>query len=238
LTVTLADGRKEATLLGSDAASNLAVLRVDAELAPLPHADTSTLRPGELVLALARGSRGSHARLGMLARVGGEWRLGGGQRVERYLESDIPPAPGLSGSALVGARGDLIGVNLAGLVRGSLVALPASSVQPIVEAIAAHGRVRRAKLGVAVERVELPRALSARLGRAHGLVVLSVLEGGPAERSGVLLGDVLLELAGQAVESVQDLQSVLAASPGGTELALALWRAGTERTLTVVPEAR
>jgi S1-C subfamily serine protease len=129
-------------------------------------------------------------------------------------------------------------VNLAGLVRGSLVALPAASVQPIVEAIAAHGRVRRAKLGVAVERVELPRALAERLGRRHGLVVLSALPGGPAERAGVLLGDVLLALADRAVESVQDLQGVLAAGAPGAELTLALLRAGAEQALTVVPEAR
>jgi serine protease DegQ len=237
-TVTSSGERKEATLVGMDAASNLAVLRVDAELAPLPHADLGGLRAGELAVALARGSRGTRARLGMVARVGGEWRLGGGLRVDRYIESDIAPAPGLSGSVLVGAQGALIGVNLAGLVRGSLVTLPAGSVGAIVDAIVSHGRVRRARLGVALERVELPRALAERLGRRHGVVVLSVLEGGPAERAGVLLGDVILAVGAEPVESVDALQGVLGEQVIGQELSVALLRAGAERTLGVTPEAR
>jgi S1-C subfamily serine protease len=238
LTATFSDGQKEAILLGADAASNLAVLRVEAELSPLAHADSSALRPGELALALSRGARGTRARLGMIARVGGEWRLAGGLRVERYVESDIPPAPGLSGSVLVGAQGALIGINLAGIVRGSLVTLPASSAKAIVDSIVAHGRVRRARLGVALERVELPRALAERLGRRYGLVVLSVLEGGPAERAGVLLGDVVLAVAGTAVESVDALQGVLGEQSIGQELSVDLLRAATQQTLGVTPEAR
>ena len=238
LEVGLAGGREEATLLGADPASNIAVLRVDAELSPLPRADTSRLRTGELAVALGRGTRGAFARLGMLARVGGEWRLAGGQRVERFIQTDIAPSSGLSGSALVSADGGLIGLNLAGLARGSLVTLPAATVDAVVSAIATHGRVRRARLGVGLERVELPRALGERLGRRSGLLVLSVLEGGPAERAGLLLGDVILALGGQAVERVQELQGLLGEGAVESELSVSLLRAGSELVVSVTPEAR
>lgn len=236
--ITLASGRHEATLVGADNSSNLAVLRIQSELSPLPQADVGRLRTGELALAVSRGTRGLKARLGVVGRLGGEWRLPGGLRVERYVESDIAPAPGLSGSALVSAGGELIGVNLAGLVRGSLVTLPAPAVQSIVDAIARHGRVRRARLGVALERVELPRSVADRHGQRHGLLVLSVLEGGPGERAGILQGDVIVALAGNSVERVEDLQTALGEAAIDVPAEVTLVRAGNELTLSATPEAR
>lgn len=236
--VTLASGRREATLVGADDSSNLAVLRVESELAPLPHADAARLRAGELALAVSRGSRGLKARLGVVARVGGQWRLPGGLLVERYVESDFSPAPGLSGSALVSAAGELVGVNVAGLVRGSLVTLPAATVHTIVGAIAEHGRVRRARLGAALERVELPRTLAGELGQRHGLLVLSVLEGGPAERAGLSLGDAIVALGGASVERVDELQALLTEQAIDVPVDVKLVRAGSVLTLGVTPEAR
>lgn len=236
--VTYAGGRTPATLVGADAASNLAVLRVEAELVPPVFADPARLRLGEVALLLSRGGRGARARFGVISRLGGEWKLGGGTRVARYVESDFAPEPGLSGSALVNAAGELIGVNAAGLVRGSLVALPADSVSQLVDAITRHGRVRRARLGVGLERVELPRAHQERLGRRRALVVLSVLEGSPADRGGLLLGDVILSVGGQAVERVDDLQSALGESAIDVALEVGILRAGVEQSVTLTPEAR
>jgi S1-C subfamily serine protease len=239
LEVVVGDGRVKATLLGADAASDLAVLRVEeTTLAPPATADPGALRLGELALALSRTARGLKVRLGVVSRLGGEWRLPGGQRVERFVESDIVPAPGHSGSVLVNADGALIGVNAAGFSRGSLVALPASAVAGIVDAIVQHGRVRRARLGVGLERVALPRVLAERRGQRRGLLVTSVLEGSPAERGGVVLGDLILGVEGRPTERVDDLMSVLGESAIGVPLAVDLVRAGTESKLTLSPEAR
>jgi S1-C subfamily serine protease len=236
--VGVGDERVKATLLGADAASDLAVLRVEATLAPPATADPSALRLGELALALSRSARGLKVRLGVVSRLGGEWRLPGGQRVERFVESDIAPAPGHSGSVLVDAGGALIGVNAAGFSRGSLVALPASTVGTVVDAIVQHGRVRRARLGVGLERVALPRALAERRGQRRGLLVTSVLEGSPAERGGVVLGDLILGVAGRPTERVDDLMSALGEGAIGVPLAVDLVRAGSESKLTLSPEAR
>lgn len=238
LEVGVGDERHKATFLGADPASDLAVLRVDAALAPVATADPSALRLGELVLALSRTGRGLKARLGVVSRLGGEWRLPGGQRVERFIESDVVPAPGHSGSVLVDASGALIGVNSAGFSRGSLVALPASAVGAVVDSIVQHGRVRRARLGVGLERVELPRALAERRGQRRGLLVTSVLEGSPAERGGVVLGDLILGVAGRQTERVDDLMSALGEGAIGVPLAVDLLRGGGESKLTLEPEAR
>jgi serine protease DegQ len=238
LEVTLADERRPATWIGADAASNLAVLRVEGELVTPPHGDPQSVRMGALAVALSRGARGARARLALVSRVGPEWRLAGGTRVERWIESDLPALSGLSGSALFGMQGELIGVNVAGLARGSLVTLPAASVAGITQAIAAHGRVRRARLGVGLERVELPRAHAERLGRRHGLIVLSVLESGPAERGGLLLGDVIVAVGGTPVERVEELQALLAEPAIGVEVPVTTLRAGNEQALQITPEAR
>jgi len=238
LEVTFGDERVPATLVGADPASDLAVLRVERELTPLPHADVGTLRAGELALAVSRGGRGLKARLGIVSRVGPGFRVGPGLEAERYIESDIAPAPGLAASALIDASGALIGLNATGVVRGALVALPSGVVARAVDAIVRHGHVRRAKIGVAVERVELPQAVAARRGKQRGLIVLGVAAGGPAERAGVLLGDVILTVGGQAVARADELSSLLDEGKIGVELGLEILRAGAELTLSVKPEAR
>jgi len=236
--VTTPNGRVPATFVGADPASGIAVLRVDAALTPFSPADSAALRVGELVLSLARTGRGLGARLGVVSRLGGEWRLPGGTRFERYVESDIAPAPGLAGSALVTVSGALVGLNATGLARGALVALPTASVGRIVDALVAHGQVRRARLGIALERVELPRAVAERLGRRRALVVTSVVEGSAAERGGLLLGDVLLAIGEKPTERVSDLQSALDESAIGVNVSVDILRAGREERLVLAPEAR
>lgn len=236
--VELGGERVAATLVGSDPSTDVAVFRVEKPLTPLPRADESALRPGHLVVAVAQGSRGVRAQMGIVSRVGGPWQLGGGARFERYIETDIPPSPALSGSALVDATGALLGMNAGGLVRGALVTLPVSALAPIVSAIVSHGRVRRAKLGVALQRVEVPAEVAARRGQPHGLIVLGVAPGGPAERAGVLVGDVLLAVGGTRVARVDELQAVLDESKIDAETSVELVRAGAETSLSLRPEAR
>jgi S1-C subfamily serine protease len=235
--VRLGDERVPATLVGTDPASDLAVLRLERALTPLPRANEDALRAGNLVVAVSQGTRGARARLGIVSRVGGPWRLGASLGVPRYIETDIAPTPGLRGSALIDASGALVGVNATGLVRGVLVTLPVSALAPVVAAIIAHGRVRRARLGVALQRVELPAAAAQQFGRRRGLIVLGLAAGGPAERAGVLIGDVVVAVAGTAVERVDELQAVLDDSKIEKDTSVEVLRAGASASVVVRPEA-
>jgi S1-C subfamily serine protease len=236
--IAAALGRVPATVLGVDPASDVAVLRAEGAFQPPAHSDPAKLRIGEVVVALSRPGRGLRARFGIVSRVGGPFRLAGGQEVERYLESDIVPGPGHSGSLLFDVSGGLVGHNNAGIARGALVALPRSAVARVVDSIVAHGRVRRARLGVGLERVELPRAVAERRGQSRGLLVISVLEGSPADRGGVVLGDVILTASGRATERVDELMNSLGEGAIDAPLPVDILRAGQEKTLELVPEAR
>jgi S1-C subfamily serine protease len=236
--VVVAGRRSAAKPLGVHLPSDLAVLRVEAELTPLPWAAPESLRLAELVLAFARPGERARARLGILSVLGDEWRLGGGAEFERYIESDLAPVPGSSGGPLVRANGELVGLNNGRLSRGVLLTLPAAGVGRIVEALAQHGRVPRAHLGVAIQAVHLPKPLAESLGRASALMVMSVQPDSAAERAGLLLGDVLLELGTSPLARVGDLEDALTQAVLGSELTLQLVRGGEQRQLSVRAEER
>lgn len=237
--VNVAGRRVKAERVGVHGPSDVALLRVEAELSPLPRAAEAELAAGQLVLALGRPGEGVRAKLGMLSVLGGAYRLPGGVEVSRYVESDVAPSGGLSGGALVNTAGELIGINTVRLTRGALVTLPTSSVERVVTALASHGRLRRAHLGVSVYPVRLPgHEAEAAPGRRHGVIVLSVLASSPAANAGLLIGDVLLELGGHALRGVEDLESVLGEAAIGTDSEILLVRAGSELRLPVRLEER
>jgi S1-C subfamily serine protease len=231
--VGLGDGRSVgARVVGRDPGSDLAVLRVEASgLAPARWSTTAP-RVGELVVSLSRPGRSARARLGVVGAAGGEWRTPAGGRLESYLETDVALHPGFSGGLLVGATGEALGVNSAGLLRGSSLAVPPAAVRRIVEALLARGHVRRGWLGIGTQPVPLPAELRGRLDQAAGLIVLSVQPDGPAARAGLLLGDVLLRAGEEKLTSPAALLPSLDEDRVGRPLALAVLRAGEERTLT------
>ena len=236
LTLNIAGRRVAARRVGIHVPSDLAVLRAEAELSPLPPADEAELAVGELVIALSRPGEGVRVRLGVISALGAAYRLPGGVELSRYIESDIAATPGMNASALVRMNGQLVGVNSSRLSRGALVALPPRGVASVVSGLATHGRVRRAKLGVAVYPVPLPESPQA--PRRGAVIVLSVLAGSPAARAGVLQGDVLVALGANSLGSPEELEAALADAPIGTQASLLLLRAGQELRLEVELEER
>jgi S1-C subfamily serine protease len=231
--VGLPDGRTvPARVVGRDPASDLAVLRTEATgLTPARFAASTAPRVGEIVLGLSRPGRSARARLGIVSAAGGEWRTPAGGRLESYLESDVALHPGFSGGLLTSASGEPLGVNSAGLLRGTSLAVPAAAVRRIVEALLARGRVRRGWLGIGTQPIAFPAELRSRLGQHAGLIVLSVQPDGPAARAGILLGDVLLRAGEERLVSPAALLPSLDEDRIGQPLALSLLRAGEERGL-------
>jgi S1-C subfamily serine protease len=234
ITVTLAGGGNvPATLAGRDGGTDLAVLRLTG--APDYAAKTvsdASIKTGTLVLALGRrGKDGVSASFGVIGAVGGAWRTWRGGQVDRFIRPDVNIYPGFSGGALVDVEGRVIGLNTSGLTRGSGVTVPASTVSRVVEELLSRGHVRRGFIGVGLHPVQLPDG-------ARGLIVLSLEPGAPAIQAGVMVGDVLLTLDGEAVIDTDAVQSKLGAERIGKTVVAEIVRGGARVSIGVVPAER
>ena len=236
LPVGLHDGRTVAArVVARDPGSDLALLRAEAQgLVPPRWSEGRSPRPGEIVVSLSRPGRTLRARLGIVSAVAAEWRTPSGARFESYLESDVALHPGYSGGLLLAADGTALGVNSAGLLRGTSLSVPVAVAQRVALALLAHGRIRRGYLGIGTQAVALPRELGASAGQGSGLMVLSVQPGSPAAAAGILLGDVLLRAGDDVLTHPGALVPALDADRVGRELSLRLLRAGEPRSVTVV----
>ncbi|HEY5870412.1 MAG TPA: trypsin-like peptidase domain-containing protein, partial [Candidatus Tectomicrobia bacterium] len=187
----------DATLVGRDATTDLAVLRVaSAELESPAWAepDGSTLLVGHLVLALGRPGQRVQATLGIVSALGANWRTPAGGLMDRYVQTDIMMYPGFSGGPLVNMSGQILGLNTSALLRERSLAIPLGTLRRVTEMLLAHGRMRRGYLGVSTQAVRLPAALSERLGQETGLLLITAESNSPAEQAGLLLGDTLVAL--------------------------------------------
>jgi S1-C subfamily serine protease len=217
ITVTLPDGRKlPATLAGRDQRTDLAVLRVAAGSLPTARlGDPASLRPGHLVLALARlGEGGPRVSFGAVSAVGGRWRCWKGGELDRLLQSNLTLYPGFGGGPLVDATGQIHGINSGGLSRAFATTIPVETVNRTVRQLLERGYVARGWLGAAMQPVRFNPAAQRRLGVESdtGLVLLSVEPDGPAASAGLLVGDVIVKLGGRPIENVEDLVEALGAT--------------------------
>lgn len=224
--VILPDGsRTTAELAGRDPGTDLAVLRVQGGPA-LSLAASASLRTGELVIAAGRHEPGVLAAMGIVSTAGGPWKTWRGGYIESLLRLDIGAYPRSSGSPLVNSRGLFAGMLTGGLTRTAPVAIPAATIERIVPELLEHGQIARGYLGVGLQPISLPRE------KRNGVIVLSVEPDGPAERAGIFLGDVIVEIGGQPVADTDDIQSALRGSIG-KDLPLVVLRGGARVTLTV-----
>jgi len=227
ITVTLPDGSNApATLAGSDPGTDLAFLKTDhAGQAPVAVARDPV--PGELALAIGRSQdSGINATLGIVSALGPPWRTWRGGRLDSYIRLDLTLYPGSSGGLVVNTAGEAVGIATSALSRIAGVAIPAATINRVLDEILARGSVRRGYLGVGLQPVELPR-------HQKGLIVLSLEEDGTAAKAGVLIGDVLVSLGGRAVADTEDVQSALETRGVGESIDAALVRGGAAQTLAV-----
>ena len=236
--VGFADGRTvEAKLVGRDPSTDLALLQVDEQgLTPAPFGDVDggDLNVGQLVIALGRPGRTTHAALGMISALGDPWRTAAGGRIDRYLQIDIVMYPGFSGGPLVNAAGQVVGLNTSALLRNMNMAIPVATLDRVAAMLRAHGRVRRGFLGVSTQPVRLPAPIAEQLNQETGLLLTAVEPGSPAEAAGLLLGDTLLSLDDASMRRHDDLVAFMAADRIGQTVSAQLLRGGQMQDLPVV----
>lgn len=235
LTVTFeGGGAVSATLAGRDPGTDLAVLRFEGDAPAAERGDGTELRVGSLVLALGRPGPWVTASLGAISSVGGEWRTRGGGRIDRLVRLDLQIYDGFSGGALVSAGGRVLGMNTSWLARGAPVTIPASTVDRVVDQILERGYVPRGYLGLGMQPVRVTQA-NRGAGEAGetGLMVVSVAPGGPADRAGLLLGDVILSFGGVPVSDPGEVMGLLGAQAVGSEVPVRLLRAGAQQDAAI-----
>jgi len=231
ITMTMPNGKRiEATLQGRDPSTDVAVLRIATGVLPVATlGDAGVLRPGNLVLALARlDDSGARAAFGAVSVVGGAWRPWGGGEIDRLILSDVNLYPGFGGGPLVDPSGQVLGINSGRLSRPYATTLPAETVNRVIGQLASRGYVRRGYLGATMQPVELQQQLRSRLGldRGGALLVVSIEPDGPSAAGGLLVGDVIMAIAGKPVAEPEDVLKALDGDTVGRTLPLELVRGG------------
>jgi serine protease Do len=236
------DGREFAVeVIGADPLSDLAVLRADGrDLIPATLGDAETLRVGQLVVAIGspNGFSGS-VTAGVISALGRSLptRSRSATRlVENVIQTDAALNPGNSGGALGDGLARMVGVNtaVAGVGLGLAVPINATTTR-IVSELIGNGRVRRAYIGVAGGSRSLPPRLATDLGRDRGIEIVEVVEGSPAAGAGLRPEDLIVEVDGEAVSDVGDLQRLMAGERIGRELTLRIHRGGRTMQIGLVP---
>jgi S1-C subfamily serine protease len=233
------DGRELAfEVVGSDPLSDLALLRAGArDLRAAELGDAEHLQVGQLVVAIGNpnGFAGS-VTAGVVSALGRSLPTRGGRVVDNVIQTDAALNPGNSGGALADGRGRVVGVNTAVAGVGLGLAVPINqATRTIVGALMTEGRFRRAYLGIAGGSRPLPPRVAARLGRESGVEVVEVVEGSPAARAGLRPEDLILELNGVPVATVDDVQRLMVGELIGSQVHARVLREGSERELDLVP---
>jgi len=191
---------------------------------------------GQLVLALGRPSpEGVQASLGVVSAIGGPVRTRRGSLLENYLRTDTIPYPGFSGGPLIDASGHLLGINTSGLAPGISLTIPVTLAWGIADALAQHGHVRRGYLGIRSQPVPISAAARQALRREQetGLLLVGVEADSPAASGGLMVGDILVGLAGEAITDPDQLLARLVGTIVGQPSAVEVLRGGQPLTTTV-----
>ena len=235
LTIQTHDKRTlPAQFVGRDLATDLAVLRVANLGLAAATVSEETARVGQLVLAVGRTANdGPMASSGVISIIGGPLRTGRGVNLERYIRTDATPYPGFSGGPLIDMQGAVIGILTTGLVNGIALAIPMDIAKNIADTLVKQGYIKRGYLGISSQLVRLPDAQRAGQTQEHGLLIVKVDENSPAEKGGLMLGDILVALDGHAINDSEDLQILLTGDRVGKAIPVDVIRGNSLQTLQV-----
>ena len=241
--VTLPNGRVvSASLAGRDPSTDIAVLKcAEASNAAQEFGDVATLKPGSLTLIVGRTrASGPVAALGVVSLVAPDRRTWTGASIVPYIRLDVGLQPTAVGGAVIDARGSTVGLATPRFARFGAIAVPASSINKITDTLLQKGRIPRGYLGVGLQPVRLPDALRDKLkwNEKTAAIVMDVHPGGSADKAGIVIGDILISMAGQPVTGLEDVQSHLAGEAIGKTLPLKFVRGGAIQAGSVVVAER
>ncbi len=242
ITVTLRDGRHlEAELVGTDPATDVAVIKIPAEnLTALETADSDKLRVGDFVVAIGNPfGLGQTVTSGIVSALS---RSGLGiEGYEDFIQTDASINPGNSGGALVNLNGELVGINTAifsqnGGSIGIGFAIPINLALQIMEQLLESGQVQRGFLGIHAQDLSPDLAEAFGLSKQSGAVINKVLEGSPAEKAGLMAGDIIIKIDDKQVKNAGDVQNRNGLLRVGEEVSFEILRNGEHKKITAIIE--
>jgi S1-C subfamily serine protease len=242
LAVVMTDGRSaRADLIGQDADTDLAVIRIDGSALPWATlGDSRAVRVGQIAIAIGNPYGFHHSvTAGVVSALGRSLRARSGRLMDDIIQTDAALNPGNSGGPLVTTRGEVIGVNTATILpaQGLCFAIASNTARFVASRLLRDGRIRRSYIGLGGQTVPIPRAVARenQLAVTSGVFVVSVEPNSPAAVAGLKDGDVVLAFAATPVTGVDDLHRLLTEEKIGVPTAVAILRSARRRTLTLVP---
>ncbi|OPY26287.1 MAG: serine endoprotease [Methanocella sp. PtaU1.Bin125] len=243
INVALSDGRHfPAKIIGDDPDTDLAVIRVDAQdLAAAKLGESQSLKVGQMVIAIGN-PYGFQCTVtsGVVSALGRSLRTSTGRLIDDVIQTDASLNPGNSGGPLVNSRGEVIGVNTAIILpaQGICFAIPSDIAKYVASCLIRDGRIRRGRIGMAGQNVDLKEdyVRSMKLSSGQGVLVVSIEKGSPAQKAGLEPGDVIVGLEGSPVTNIDDLHKLLTEETIGKPVTLAVVRRYDRVPLKVVPE--
>jgi S1-C subfamily serine protease len=241
--VTLPDGRiVPASLAGRDASTDLAVLKCVEAVAPVEEiSDASAIKPGSLVLVVGRTrASGPVAALGAVSLVASERRTWMGAPISPYIRLDVGLQPTAVGGAVIDASGRAIGIATPRFARFGAIAVPASTVNRVADALLRAGHIPHGYLGVGLHPIRLPDALRQSLARKEktAAIVVEVEPESPAHKAGIMIGDLLISFGGHAISQVEDVHVQLTAEAIGKSMLVKFVRGGAAQETSIVVSER
>jgi S1-C subfamily serine protease len=227
-----------ARIAGRDPATNIAILRLAGQIAS-PSVAAGEARTGAVALAIgADGTGGASARLGLVNLAGAEWHSSRGGLIDRRIVLDLRLAGREEGGPVFDAAGACLGMSTFG-PRGQVIAIPTATIERIVPLLLKDGRIARGWLGVALQAVAVPDALRETADQSSGLMVMSVVEGGPAAQAGIVAGDIILSVDGTSTRRFRKIARYFGSDSIGRKADLRVIRSGTVITVqTTIAERR
>jgi S1-C subfamily serine protease len=235
----LLDGGTETTarVAGRDPGTDLAVLKLDSASAAPAEVAKTPARVGGFVLAIGRPSKhGIESSFGTVNDIGGPVRTGRGGMLEKYIKTDVVSYPGFSGGPLINGEGQVYGINTSGFRSGGAITIPADVAWKIAETIAKHGKIKRGYLGIRSQTVNIPAEVQNELKREQetGLLIVGLEADSPAGRGGLIVGDILVGIAGEAIEHHDELFARLSGDVVGKSTPMDVLRGGKLQVVNVV----